>query len=298
MNPTTKIIFTICAFSLSVTACSDMSLKEKSPSAEQTTTEKPLEKKPLNFCVGAVITPKEGLAYYRKLLDYIGEKLNRSVKYVDLATYKDVNEQLKRGQIDVAFVCSGPYVAGHKDFGLELIAAPQVNGEVVYYSYIIVPKDSSAKSLTDLRFRSFAFTDPASNSGKRVPDYMLSKMGETPDSFFSRYVFTSAHDRSIRMVAQKMVDGAAVDSLIWEYMNQTSPDITSQTRVLAKSDSYGIPPIVVRPGLDEDTKQEIKNVLFTMHNDIKGKEILKKMLIEKFVPAEDKNYDSIREIEE
>jgi phosphonate transport system substrate-binding protein len=31
---------------------------------------------------------------------------------------------LKEGKIDVAFVCGGPYVDGHEEFGLELLAAP------------------------------------------------------------------------------------------------------------------------------------------------------------------------------
>ena len=39
--------------------------------------------------------------------------------------------------MDMAFVCSMPYVYGKAHAGMELLVAPQVRGKLVYYSYII-----------------------------------------------------------------------------------------------------------------------------------------------------------------
>jgi len=83
---------------------------------------------------------------------------------------------------------------GKKEFGLKPLVVPVAHGEPVYYSYIIVPKDSPAKTFEDLKGTRFAFSDPQSNTGKLVPTYMLAIRNETPDSFFSTYVFTYAHD--------------------------------------------------------------------------------------------------------
>ncbi len=255
------------------------------------------EQEPLKVCVGSMISPKEGFRYYKKILDYIGKKLDREIKYVDKTTYAELNEMIKTGKVDVGFVCSQPYVDGHRDFGMELLVAPQAYGETVYYSYIIVPKDSPAKSLEDLRGKTFAFTDPDSNSGKLVPTYMLSLMGETPDSFFGKYVFSYAHDKSIQLVAAKAVDGAAVDHLVWEYWNRFKPEYTERTRVLQKSDPYGIPPVVVPRGMDEKTKEQLREIFLNMHLDPAGKDILAHLAIDKFVLIEDSAFDTVREMQ-
>jgi len=254
------------------------------------------EDKSVRIAVGGMITPREGFAYYKKLLDYIGEQLGRTVEFVDREDYAEINTLLKTQTIDIAFVCGGPYVDGHSEFGMELLAAPHAYGGTVYYSYIIAHKDSPAKSLEDLRDKSFAFTDPLSNSGRLVPTYMLAQINETPDSFFKSYDFTYAHDKSIQAVAEGLVDGAAVDSLIWEYANRTNPVHTSMTKIIKKSPPYGIPPIAVRPGIDKELKEKLRHIFLNVHNDPKGQEILKGMMVDKFVPIEDSAYDSIREM--
>jgi len=250
----------------------------------------------IRIAVGGMITPKEGFGYYRQFLDYIGEKLGKGVDFVDRENYAEINALVRTGKVDVAFVCGGPYVDGHAAFGMELLAAPQAYNGTVYYSYIIVPADSPVKSFQDLRGKSFAFTDPLSNSGKLVPTYMLARAGQSPKSFFNRIIYTNSHDKSIRAVAEKLVDGASVDSLIWEYDNLKNPKFTSKTKIIEKSPPYGIPPIVVRPGMDPKLKERLRAVFLNAHKDPKGREILKNMMIDKFVLLDDRAYDSIREM--
>lgn len=250
--------------------------------------------KPLRVAVGGMITPKEGFAYYREFLDYIGKKMGRPVQYVDADSYEKINAGLRNGTIDAGFVCSGPYVDGKAEFGLELLAMPQAYGVTSYHSYIIVPVNSRADTFESLRGKTFAFTDPLSNSGCLAPRYMLSRMDETPESFFRKTVFLNTHDKSIEAVAEGLVDGAAVDSLIWEYENRHNPRYTSRTKVIVRSEPYGIPPAVVRLGLDPDTKRRLREIYLGANADPEGAAILKKMMVERFVPPDDSAYDSVR----
>lgn len=250
----------------------------------------------LHIAVGGMITPKEGFIYYKEFLDYIGEKIGRPVQFIDREKYDEVNAMIRDEQINVAFVCGGPYVDGHDQFGMELLAAPQAYGKTVYYSYIIVARDSPINNLEGLRRKTFAFADPLSNTGKIVPEYMLAKMNETPDTFFKKYIFTYAHDKSIKAVAQGVVDGAAVDSLIWEYADRVNPVFTSKTKIIKKSSPYGIPPVVVRKGLTPELKKELRVLFLNAHRDEEGKRLLSKMMIDKFVVIDDNAYDSIREM--
>lgn len=248
----------------------------------------------LRIALGGMITPRKGFAFYRKFLDYLSAELEIPVEYIDKEDYATINSMLKQREVDVAFVCGGPYVDGKKDFGLKLLVAPKAYGGTVYYSYILAGKNSKYRTFKDLRGRKFAFTDPLSNTGKLVPEYMLSRMNETPDSFFREYIFTYAHDKSIKAVARGLVDGAAVDSLIWEYENKKNPEFTSRTRIIQKSPPFGIPPVVVRPGLDEKLTKRMKRVFLEAHKNARGRRILQGMMIEKFVPIDDAAYDSIR----
>jgi len=252
--------------------------------------------KPFRIGMGAMITPREGFVYYSRLKGYIEKKLGQPVQLIDRGNYEEMNHLLESKDIDAAFVCAGPYVEGRERFGMQLLAMPLVKGRPVYHSYIIVPTASPARTLEDLRGKVFAFTDPKSNSGKLVPTFILSRMNETPQHFFSRVEFTYGHDKSIRAVAEGIVDGAAVDSLIWEYLALKSPELTVKTRILLRSEPYGIPPFVVRPGIDEGVKKRLLEILMQLTDDEEGRQILKGMMIDRFVAGDDRNYDSIREM--
>ena len=262
--------------------------------------ERPMSTEPesdrLKVAVGAMISPKETFAYYRQLLDYIGRKLGREIQFIQRKTYGEINELLARNQIDLAFICSGPYVVGKEEHGFELLATPEVQNSHFYHSYLIVNKNSEYQDLTDLRGRVFAFTDPDSNTGKLVPTFWLSQINEKPETFFSKTIYTYSHDNAILAVAKGLVDGAAVDSLIWEYYHRKNPVFTSETRIIRKSEPYGIPPLVASKSLSLELKTRIRQALFDMHQDPRGKQIISELTIDRFVSPRDEWYDSIRMI--
>jgi phosphonate transport system substrate-binding protein len=256
----------------------------------------PRQKNTLKIAVGAIISPTKSLVFYEDIFDYIGEKLGREVEMVQRKTYAEVNFLLEEERIDAAFVCSRPYVEGHRDFGMELLCVPMCFGKTEYCSYFIVHKDSLIQNLEDLRGKVFAFSDPLSNTGMLIPTYTLAIMGERPESFFRRHIFTYSHDNSIRSVAEKLVDGAAVDSLIWEYLKAEDPEWTAQTRIIYRSTPCGIPPVVVSPGIAPQLKEKLRSAFLNMHNDPRGREILKRILIDRFTVIEDSAYNSIRQM--
>lgn len=256
------------------------------------------KKESLKIAVSAMISPKETLVFYKKILAYLSQKISLPIQLVQRETYEEINNLIKENDLHAAFVCTGAYVAGHDDFGMELLVVPVAYGKSVYYSYIIVPKDSSAHTLEDLRGKKFAFTDPMSNTGKLSPTYMLAKMGEDENQFFSSFIFTYNHDKSIEAVAKKMVDGAAVDSLIWDYLNFTDPRFTSKTKIISKSASYGIPPVVVPKELNNQLKEELRTIFLHMHEDAEGRKILNEIKIDRFIEVSDDIYDNVRTMQQ
>ena len=250
----------------------------------------------IKIAIAAIISPKETFQSYRDLLDFISEQIGRPIQLVQRQTYQEVNDLIEDNKIDAAFVCTGAYVKGHDKFGMKTLVAPVVNGATVYHSYIIVNQDSPINELEDLQDKVFAFTDPLSNTGKAAPTDMLARFGKTPETFFSKTIFTYSHDNSIKAVANNVVDGAAVDSLVWEYLNHYTPAETSHTRIIGRSEPYGIPPVVIPSGIDPSLQKKLLEVFLNIHKDPAGKKILNKIMIERFVEVEDSIYDSVRKM--
>jgi len=250
----------------------------------------------LKVAVSAMVSPKETFSTYRDLIDYIGDHLNYKIQLIQRKTYGDINELFLKQQIDLAFICSGPYAVGKEKYGFEALATPVIREKPFYQSYLIVNKNSSIEKIEDLRNGVFAMTDPASNTGAMVPLYWLAKMGEKPETFFKNVTYTYSHDNSILAVARSLVDGAAVDGIIWEYYNARNPLNTSQTRVIKKSIPFGSPPFVASKYLASEIKEKARDLLLNMHQDPKGRPILKELMIDRFVSPKDTWYQPVREI--
>jgi phosphonate transport system substrate-binding protein len=240
------------------------------------------DRQTLRVAVAAMVSPKETFIYYRELIDYIGAKLDRDVVLVQRKTYGEVNDLLFREHIDLAFVCTGPFVTGSEKYGFEAIATPVIRGQPVYQSYLIVHRDSSFHALEDLRGRDFAFTDPDSNTGAMVPRYWLKQMDVKPESFFRTVTYTYSHDNAIMAVAKKLVDASAVDGHLWEYYQLRNDFYSGKTRVIKKSEPFGSPPLVVSNAMDPGLKSALVHVVLTMHEDPEGLRILSELMIDRF----------------
>lgn len=251
---------------------------------------------PLRVAVAAVISPQGTVSSYSSLLEYMGERLGRPVELIQRRTYLEINDLVQNGEVDLAFVCTSAYIAGHDLFGMELLAAPQVKGETVYYSLLIVPAESTTQTMADLRNKVFAFTDPISLSGRMYPTSLLQRLGESPEQFFSRTFFTYSHDEAIQAVANRVADGAAVDSLVYDFALARDPSLAQKVRVIHRSPPFGIPPVVVGPMIRPQLKADLQSLLLSLHQDPKGLDALRAIGVDRFVLIDDSAYMDVRNL--
>lgn len=247
----------------------------------------------LRFGVAPVLSPLATLRNYETLVTYLGKRLGRQIELVQGKNYAEINALVRSGDVSFAFVCSGAFVTGRHEFGMKALAIPVVNGQKTYHSYLIVPYNSTASTWQDLRQKTFAFTDPLSNTGRIVPLYVLSQMGETPEKFFKSSIFTYSHDKSIRAVAEGLIDGAAVDSLVYDFITRGEPNLAVKTKIVWRSPPYGINPVVINPNLSFELSRQLEEVLFEMSGNPEGKAILKSIGVDAFVSPDPAAYDTI-----
>jgi phosphonate transport system substrate-binding protein len=246
----------------------------------------------------ALISPVETMRSYSNLYNYLARDVDRTAEVYQRHTYAETNELVRAGGVDIALVCSYAYVVGQREFGMEAIAVPIVRGKPEYYSYVIVRADSGIKTFDGLRDHSFAFTDPISTSGRLYAEGLLVDRQTTAQQFFRQTTFTFSHDNSIKAVDDGVVDGAAVDSLVYDQKIKQDPQLGQRLTIIAKSAPFGAPPIVVNPKLAPVLKQKLQQTLLTMHTTPEGQRILAELDTERFVPPDDHWYDSVRSLAE
>ena len=279
-----------------LTACNSdpvgpsISFSQVEPSAG----EPPRLVKPVRIAIASIVSPQKSIRDYERMLQYLGRKLGRPIEVVQRSGYSECIALLENREIDAAFVCSGPYVEARERFGAEALVAPHVRGAETYCAYVIARKGGPIRSFSDLRGKVFAFTDPLSTTGKLYPSYLLSKIGLTAEAYFSKTIVTWGHDNSVEAVAHGLADGASVSSLVWEGLAKSKTSAAAQTTVIGRSQTFGMPPVIVHPRLDPELKKRLRDVFLGMHLDPEGKALLGQVGIERFVVGMDSSYEGVR----
>lgn len=261
------------------------------PSAPLLQAEEPSHKQPLRIGLTPVFLDYQA-PFVGEWRDYLQRRLGQPIIFVQRGSYREIVKLLRDEKLDFAWLCGYPYVRNKKD--LQLVAVPLYQGEPLYQSYLIVPSsDKQTRSLADLRWKNFAFSDPDSNSGHWYTRYLLAKQGETPSSFFGKTFFTWSHRKVIEAVAAGLAQGGAVDGYIWDTLSLAHPELTSQTRVVDKSQKFGYPPFVATRSTPKQQVTAMQQVLFGMAHDKEGERLLRTLNLDGFVYGNDRLYDEI-----
>lgn len=224
---------------------------------------------------------------------YLERRLGRPVAFSQRSSYRDIMDLLLQGKLDFAWVCGYPYARYESE--LRLAAVPVYQGQPLYRAYLIVPSgDTATRSLADLRNKLFAYSDADSNSGYLVVQYQLLGMETRSGEFFRRTFFTGAHRKVVEAVAAGVADGGTVDGYVWDVLNEFHPELTSRTRVVSRSETYGFPPLVARRGVDDRIMREVQGALLSMDRDAEGVALLKRLSLDGFTEGSSSLFDGIR----
>lgn len=252
----------------------------------------------LRLAVASMVSPGHAVEDYTQLARYLEGSLGGRVELLQRRTYAETYELLRTGGADAAAVCTYVYVLGHKEFGLQLVAAPEVGGETTYRSLIIVRAESGIKEFDGLKGKRFAFADPLSTTGRLYPLLLLRERQATPESFFASSAYTYSHDNSIMAILDGVADGASVDSLVYYQWTAAHPDQAGDLKVLQASPPYGSPPFVVAPSTPPALRASLQKALLSMTGNQDGRYILRLLGVDRFREPSDSEYDDVRRLAE
>lgn len=251
----------------------------------------------IRIAVSAMISPRDTFESYAGFVNYLADRVDMRAELVVRKTYEEVNQLVLDGEVDVAFICTGAYVLSGQRERMRVLVAPVVRGEEYYYSDIIVPMDSPARSLADLQGKRFAYVDELSNTGRGAPRRLLEARGLDPNAFFSETLLTGSHDKSVRVVGSGLVDGAAIDHLIRDAMLLEEDELAMRTRCVERIGPFGMPPVVVPITLDERLAERLQMVLLEAGDDPEARVFLDRLGIDRFRVPSPAEYDAVTDIE-
>jgi phosphonate transport system substrate-binding protein len=248
---------------------------------------------PLRF---ATFLAPNMLPVYRFLTDQIANRLGRPVELVVGSSF----DQFQSGQVDLGVICGLPYVwlAAYRPAPVEPLAAPvlagdRYSGRPIYYSDVIVHRDSPITCPEELRGCSWAYNEPASHSGHTITLYSLVRMGAGP-GFFARVVEAGFHQRAIRLVAHAVVDAAAIDSQVLAIELRDHPELADRLRVVGTFGPSTIQPVVAASHLPDRLRDEVQQLMVELADHPSARPTLAYGQIERFAVVDDAAYDDIR----
>jgi len=246
---------------------------------------------PFRFALTPVFLDNDA-AVISALRAALASAMGQEIELVQRRTYQEISGAVLDGSVDAAWTCGYPYLQHRAD--LSLLGVPVWRGEPLYQSYLIVAADDPATGLADLHGGAHAFSDPDSNSGFLVTASDLARMGEVPERFFSRAIFTYGHRNVVRAVAGGLTRSGSVDGYVWEVLNSVEPELTARTRIISRSEKLGFPPFVARSDrMDEVGVRACAAALQGFDQTEQGRAVLRLLYLDSITAAEPSLFDGI-----
>ena len=235
------------------------------------------------------------LSVYRFITRFVSDRLRLPAELQVGFSYTQLYDE-----VDIGFICGLPYIqlAQRGDPPVEPLAAPvlegdRYGGQPIYYSDVVVRRDSPFHSFAELRGRSWCYNETQSQSGYGITRYHLVQLGET-GGFFGEVVEAGWHERSLRLVYSGDVDASAIDSQVLAIALRDQPELAAELRILDSLGPSTIQPIVASRRLCPSLRADLQAVLMEMHQHDLARKPLAHGFVERFVPVADGDYDDIR----
>ncbi|RCW51719.1 phosphate/phosphite/phosphonate ABC transporter substrate-binding protein [Paenibacillus prosopidis] len=235
----------------------------------------------------------------QKFVEDLGAELGIKTELFVGDDYTAVIEAMRTKKIDIASFGPFSYIIAAERSGAIPFAVKAKSLEQAYYeSWIVVPADSTAQTLEDLKGKTFLFADPASTSGHLFPRAVFIKQlgitTEEVETYFSNLSFSGGHDKSILAIAKGTADGAGVCSSCVQKVIDAGLVKETDFRIIAKSDPIPTSPFTYRAGLPGDLVEKIKAFMFEYHT-MEPEAGFFSNGTQKFFPIEDKAYQVVKD---
>ncbi len=277
-----RLIFMAGLFTLGSTAVAGAADSDATRQGAATELEQPYR-----FGVFPYLTPLRMEAIYAPVSAALSRSLGHAVQFRTSSRFELFFEKLQVQSYDIALIQPFWYVPAVDQFGY----LPLARMEEPFTSLIMVLEESSLRSAEDLRGQVVA-TPPAFVPVTHMAIRALEAEGMVPG-------------RDLELRAFKSVDSCFQQILIGSAIACVSPPFAPpvieeklgvKLRVLMRSTSIPNLTFVIHPRVPEQDRMRFAEAILSWATSDSGRPLLRGMKTSRFVPAEDAEYDVVREL--
>ncbi|MBU1486417.1 MAG: phosphate/phosphite/phosphonate ABC transporter substrate-binding protein, partial [Bacteroidetes bacterium] len=145
---------------------------------------------------------------------YIGKATGLPVKLYESSDYNGTIQALSSGQVDIATIAGGGYAnvdAQIGDLAQPILTVRQAEGDIGYYSGLLVMASSPYRSIQDLKGKTLGYVDFNSTSGYLYPRAVMRDQGIDPDTYFGRSSFAGGHTQAVMALDNGQFDATIIN---------------------------------------------------------------------------------------
>ncbi len=236
--------------------------------------------------------PTELQRKFAPLGQYLEKELGMKVQFVPVTDYAAVVTALDSDKIDMAWLGGFTFVQASQHG--KVVPLVQREEDSKFTAKFIASTASGAKTLKDLKGKSFAFGSASSTSGHLMPRYFMQKDGIKPETFFKNVAYSGAHDATVAWVASGKVDAGVLNASVWDKLVESGKVDMSKVKLLSTSPTFYDYNWTVRGSMDKKLQQKITAAFLKLDaKNPEQKAILDLQRASKFIPTKADNYKGI-----
>ena len=212
-------------------------------------------------------TPVEDPAVYENvfadLLTHLGKVTGKRIRWFPAESYAAQVEAMRSGRLHIAGVASGPtpFAVNLAGF-VPIVGMQQSDGGYGYKLIVITHRDSSLKTVADLKGKRVAHVAPSSNSGDLAPRALFKALGVEPGKDYE-VLYSGKHDNSIMGVVNRDYDAAPVANTVMLRMQARGMFKPDTLRVIYESADFPRTSFGIAHNLTPELQAKIKEAFVT-----------------------------------
>ena len=146
--------------------------------------------------------------------DYLSRATGLPVKLYESSDYNGTIQALSSGQVDIATIAGGGYANVDAQIGElaePILTVRQAEGDIGYYSGLLVMANSPYRSIQDLKGKTLGYVDFNSTSGYLYPRAVMRAQGIEPDTYFGRSSFAGGHTQAVMALDNGQFDATIIN---------------------------------------------------------------------------------------
>ena len=214
-------------------------------------------------------TTPELQAIHAELIAYLEKALDKEIVFVVSKDYNQLITLIEQGSVDMASISPKLFaMLRQKEVNADYLgtiqfADTQTLKRSTYRSLILTPKESSVKTLADLKGKSFGFTDVDSTSGYLYPCFTMRQNGIDPSKELGKIYMLKKHSKIIDALLEKSIDAGAVYDGIYRALPE---ETQRKIRILSTSEEIPYDAMIASGHLDPALVAKIKTLLLAFHS--------------------------------